>query len=193
MSHPSNRDHLHRLEDSDYCGQAVVHWTMTILNRRKGWLSALFYYRFRELITHSQFRFAIACPIFCLMPDHIHLMWMGIREYSNQKLAMRHLRTRCNQSLRRIGFELQDQPHDHVLRENERQESAFIAACEYIARNPERAGLVGIDEYDRYPYTGCLLPGYPELKPFAPDYWTRFNRAFAWLRQNGLTCGDTIT
>ncbi|HAC92811.1 MAG TPA: hypothetical protein DCF63_19585 [Planctomycetaceae bacterium] len=166
---------------------------MTILNRRKGWLSALFYYRFRELLTHSQFRFAIACPIFCLMPDHIHLMWMGIREYSNQKLAMRHLRTRCNQSLRRIGFELQDQPHDHVLRENERQESAFIATCEYIARNPERAGLVGIDEYDRYPYTGCLLPGYPELKPFAPDYWTRFNRAFAWLRQNGLTCGDTIT
>lgn len=186
MNQPSNRDHLHRLPESAYCGNTVVHWTLTIRDRQTGWLSAKFYYHFRELLTHSQFRFAIACPIFCLMPDHIHLMWMGILECSNQKLAMKHLRTRSNESLKQIGFELQDQPYDHVLREDERQELAFVAAYEYIARNLERAELVGIEKYAMYPFTGCLVPGYPELKPFASDYWPRFNRTFAWLRNNGL-------
>lgn len=123
----AKRDHLRRLDDAPYRGHAVVHWTMTIRDRRTGWLDAKFYCRFRELLTHSQFRFAIACPILCLMPDHVHLMWMGILDSSDQRLAMRHLRKRCSESLSRIGFELQDQPYDHVLGEDERQEKAFIA------------------------------------------------------------------
>ncbi len=155
-------------------------------DRHTGWLDPKFYYRFRELLTHSQFRFAIACPIFCLMPDHVHLMWMGILDSSDQKLAMRHLRRRLNETLSRIGFELQDQPYDHVLREDERQEAAFIETCEYIARNPERAALVGVDQYADYPYSGCLIPGYPELRPFEPDFWTRFDRTVSYLRKNGV-------
>ena len=165
---------------------AIVHWTMTIRDLQTGWLDGKFYYHFRELLTHSQFRFGIACPIYCLMTDHVHLMWMGILSSSNQKLAMRHFRKRCNESLSRIGFELQDQPYNHVLREYERQEEVFVATCEYIARNPERAGLVGTDEYANYPHTGCLVTGYPELKPFAPDFWTRFDRTVSYLRQNGM-------
>lgn len=145
----AERDHLRRLDGAEYRGHAVVHWTMTMRE-----LDAKFYYRFRELLTHSQFRFAIACLIFCLMLDHVHLMWMGILDSSDQKLAMRHLRQRLNESLSRIGFELQDQPYDHVLREDERQEEALIETCEYIARNPERAELVGVAEYADYPYSG---------------------------------------
>ena len=155
-------------------------------DRRTGWLDARFYYRFRELLTHAQFRFAIASPVFCLMPDHMHLMWIGILESSDQKLAMKHLRKRVNESLGKIGFELQDQPYDHVLTEEERQEEAFITICEYIARNPERAGLVGVDEFAKYGYSGCLVPGYPELKPFEPDFWMRFDRAVSYLRKNGV-------
>jgi REP element-mobilizing transposase RayT len=141
------RDYLRRRDDADYQGHAIVHWTMTIRDRRTGWLDARFYYHFRELLTHSQFRYAIACPIFCLMPDHLHLMWMGILESSDQRLSMRHLRKRLNASLSRVGHELQDQPYDHVLSAEERQEDALMATCEYIARNPERAGLVPVDGY----------------------------------------------
>jgi hypothetical protein len=118
------------------------------------------------------------------MPDHIHLMWMGILESSDQKLAMRHLRTRLNDSLSRIGY-----AYDHVLRQEERQEAVFMATCEYIARNPERAGLVAVDEFAQYPYSGCLVPGYPELKPFEADFWTRFDRSVSYLRKNGLVVG----
>ena len=181
-----NRDHLRRLDPSAYRGHAAVHWSMTVRDRRTGWLDARFYYRFRELLTHSLFSQMIACPIFCAMPDHIHMIWLGILETSDQKLAMRHLRTRLNQLLGKIGLELQDQTYDHVLKGDERQDEAFVEICEYIARNPERSGLVGTDEYRRYLYTGCLIPGYPELNPFADDFWTRFERTVSHLRRSGI-------
>ncbi len=111
-------------------------------------------------------------------------MWMGFAETSDQRLAMRHLRTRVNGSLERIGFELQDQSYDHVLKAEERQEAAFMATCEYIARNPERAGLVATDGYSDYPYSSCLVPGYPELNPFESDFWIRFDRTISFLRKN---------
>jgi len=160
---------------------------MTICDRKTGWLDARLLYRFRELLTHSLFRYGIACPMFCLMPDHIHMLWMGIMESFDQRLAMRHLRTRLNDSLNRIGFELQDQPYDHVLRENEKTDAALMDVCEYIARNPERAELVPMDGYASYAFTGCLVPGYPELKPFEEDFWARFDRIVSHLRKHGLT------
>ncbi len=160
---------------------------MTIRERRTGWLNAAFYYRFRELLAHAQFRFAIACPIFCMLPDHIHLLWMGIRESSDQLLAIRHLRKRLNLALSDFGFTLQDQAFDNVLTDEESNEAGLRTICEYIARNPERLGLVGVDEYANYPYSGCLVPNYPELTPFAPDFWRRLDRAVSYLRRNGLT------
>ncbi len=181
----THRDHLRRLGRAAYLGNAAVHWTLTVRDRRTGWLDAKMYYHFRELLTHSLFGQMIVCPIFCLMPDHIHMVWLGILEHSDQKLAMRHLRTRLNGSLSAIGFKLQDQSYDHVLSEDERQEEALMEVCEYIARNPERSGLVAVDEYANYPFTGCLVPGYPELKPFASDFWIRFDRTVSYLRKNG--------
>ena len=180
-----NRDHLRRLDPAAYRGNAAVHWTMTIRDRKTGWLDARLYYHFRELRTHSLFQQMVACPIFCLMPDHIHMIWLGMLDTSDQKLAVRHLKGKLNLSLGKIGFELQDQPYDHVLKDDERQEEAFIGVCEYVARNPERSGLVGTDEYKKYPYTGCIVPGYPELNPFAADFWVRFDRTVSYLRNDG--------
>lgn len=102
---------------------------------------------------------------------------------------MRHVRTRANESLSRIGVTLQDQPYDHVLREDERQEEAFRTTCEYVARNPERAGIVGMDEFAQYRYSGCIVPGYPELRPFEADFWTRFERCVSFLKEHGLQAG----
>jgi hypothetical protein len=47
---------------------------MAIYDRRVGWHNRLFYYRFRELFTDTAFRYGIACPPFCLMPDHMPLL-----------------------------------------------------------------------------------------------------------------------
>lgn len=180
------RNHLHRLESAYYSGDAIVHWTLSVRNRQTGWLNPVFLYRFRELMTHTGFRFGVVCPIFCLMPDHLHLIWMGLDRDSDQLLAIRHLRTTLNESLNRVGFELQDQAFDSVLKEEERLTESLRSTCEYIARNPERAELVPIDSYAEYPYSGAIVPGYPQLRPFDTDYWSELDRVVSYLRREGL-------
>jgi putative transposase len=179
-------DYLERLPPEFYRGQAYVHWSMTMHDRQCGWLKPIFYYKFRELLTHVLFRYGLCCPIFCCMPDHIHLLWLGILDGSDQRVAMKHFRKHVNDVLQVFDVRLQDQPYDHVLKEEERKEDAFEAIADYIARNPERAGLVKPDAYATYAYTSCLIPGYPELKPFQGDYWSRFWRAYSFMAKNGL-------
>ncbi|WP_235952312.1 hypothetical protein [Crateriforma spongiae] len=120
------------------------------------------------------------------MPDHMHMVWMGLFSGCDQLNAMKHFRLRCHESLELIGYGLQDQAYDHVLKEEERREEAFRELCNYIARNPERAAIVEPDGYATYSYSGCLVPGYPELKPFDSDYWNQFDRIVSRLRQRGM-------
>lgn len=180
-------DYLRRLPPEFYRAQAYVHWTMTIENRQTGWLVPVFYYKFLELLTHTAFRYGFCCPIFCLMPDHMHLLWMGIADECDQRVAMRFFRKQVNSILEKVGTRLQLQGHDHVLNGLEREQTGFEEVFEYIARNPERAGLVKPDEFGRYPYTACLIPGVPELQVWQHDFWERFWRVYSSLRKNGLT------
>jgi putative transposase len=183
----NKRDHLRRLPPQHYRGDAIVHWSLTLRDRKQGWLSDVFFYRFRELITHTAFRYELACPIFCLMPDHFHMLWMGLSETCDQLLAMKHFRKTTNELLGRLGYALQDQAYDHVLRDGEKRDTGFREVVEYIARNAERAQLIRADEFASYPFSGCVLPGYPELRLFEQDFWAKFDRIISFLRKEGLT------
>ncbi len=184
-------DHLRRLEPEYYRGQAYVHWTMTMQDRKTGWLIPIFYYKFREILTHTMFRYGLCCPIYCCMPDHLHLLWMGLLDHSDQLLAVKFFRKQLDPVLEKLGASLQREAYDHVLREEERERSAFEDVVEYIARNPERADLTERDGFRSYSFTGCLVPGYPELKLWEPDSWTRFWRCYSYLRKNGLIHGPS--
>lgn len=179
-------DYLKRLPTEFYQGPAYVHWTMTMEGRKQGWLIPIFYYKFREILTHTMFRFGVCCPIYCCMPDHIHLLWIGISDDSDQRNAAKYFRRQLNPILEKLNACFQSQPHDHVLREEARDRDAVENLIEYIAQNPERAGLVKVDGYQEYKYTGCLIPGYPELNLWEKDYWDRFWRIYSHLRQHGL-------
>ena len=189
----ADHDYLRRLSPENYRGQAFVHWSMTIDDRKEGWLVPVFYYKFREILTHTLFRYGLCCPIYCCMPDHLHLLWVGILDGSDQRNAVKFFRAQLNPVLEKLGARLQQQPYDRVLREEERERSAFETVVEYIARNPERTGLVPPDGYREYKYTGCLVPGYPDLKPWQNDYWDLFWRIYLRLREQGLTrtCDDS--
>ncbi|MCI0380592.1 MAG: hypothetical protein L0215_23645 [Gemmataceae bacterium] len=91
-----------------------------------------------------------------------------------------------NPVLEKLGAQFRQQAYDHVLREGERERTAFEDVVEYIAGNPERAGLVPVDGFRRYPYTGCLVPGYLDLSPWQDDYWDLFWRLYLHLRTRGL-------
>ena len=114
-------DYLRRLPAEYYRGQAYVHWSMTMEDRKTGWLVPIFYYKFREILTHAAFRYGFCCPIYCLMPDHLHLLWVGILDSSDQRVAARYFRRQLNPVLMKLGTRLQLQGYDHVLGDEERE------------------------------------------------------------------------
>ena len=120
----TNRNfYLPRLTREHYQGDTVIHWTMPVALRGTGWLNELFHARFREAMLHAAAREGLFCPSYCLMPDHIHLLWMGLRRDSDQRNGMKFLREHLGTALHPHRF--QHQAHDHVLREEERQRGAI--------------------------------------------------------------------
>jgi REP element-mobilizing transposase RayT len=113
----TEHDYLRKLPAEYYRGQAYVHWSMTIEDRKTGWLVPIFYYKFREILTHAMFRYGLTCPIYCCMPDHFHLLRIGITDRSDQRNAAKFFRVQLNPVLEKFGVRLQQQPYDHVLRE----------------------------------------------------------------------------
>lgn len=172
---PSTPEHarLPRLHPESYRGLSPVHWTMTIENRATGWLDVTHHAALRELLLHTCHRYALACPAYCLMPDHGHFLWQGLADDSDQRLAAAWFRRQWN-ALLSPAFTLQRQAHDHVLREPERTHDAFPKIAGYIFQNPERARLV--TSWRDWPHLGAILPGVHPLDPRAPDYWERFWR-----------------
>jgi len=175
----TNRNfYLPRLAHEYYQGDAVVHWTLPIALRGTGWLNATFHTQFREMMLHAAAREGLFCPTYCLMPDHLHLIWMGLRRDSDQRNGMKFLREQLGPALGAHRF--QHQAHDHVLREEERKRDAFAKVCFYVLANPVRARLIG--ESAVWPYGGAIIPGYPMLHPLADDYWPTFWKLYATAR-----------
>ena len=171
--------HLPRLDPESYRGDAVVHWTLTVFDRKTGWLNDSVHLKFRELMLHAAAREGVLCPAYCLMPDHIHLIWLGLRRDTDQRNGMSFLRTYLEPLLSPHQF--QPQAYDHVLREEERKRGAFARICFYILANPLRAKLV--EETETWPYCGAVVPGYPRLHPLAEDFWPKFWKLFQEFRQ----------
>jgi len=168
---------LPRLTPEHYRARAFVHWTLTLEDRATDWLTPAFHHAWQLTLLHASARYGLACPAYVLMPDHIHLLWLGLREDSDQRTAIEFLRKHLRPAL--TPHDWQKQPHDHVLRDTEREQGAFQTIAHYIQENPVRAGLCSAAT--DYTYTGCCVLGYPELNVHAADYWLRFWRLHHYL------------
>jgi putative transposase len=167
--------YLPRLPREYYQGDAVVHWTLPVSHRRRGWLDESFHAAFRELLLHTAAREGLLCPVYCLMPDHLHLVWMGLRLDSDQRNGMAFLRTHLEPKLSPQKF--QHQAHDHVLKEHERRRNAFASVCFYIIENPVRAKLA--TSSGEWKFKGSTVPGYPTLHPLQENFWPKFWKLYA--------------
>jgi putative transposase len=165
---------LPRLAPEFYRGHAFVFWTHTVKDRGTGWLDARFHSAFREIALHAAAREQLLCPIYTLMPDHMHLIWLGAAADSDQRHASRFLREQLRPHI--APHDWQHQPHDRVLRDEQRETGALAATCSYIAENPVRAGLAPTAA--NWPYIGCIVPGFPDLHPLQDNFWELFWRAY---------------
>jgi len=151
---------------------------LTVFDKKTGWLTDSFHHRFRELMLHAAARERLVCPTYCLMPDHIHLVWMGLRFDTDQKNGMSFLRTHLKPLLAPHRF--QPQPHDHVLGDEERQRNAFAKVCSYILNNPLKAGLVTVPT--EWKFSGAVVPGYPDIDPTDDEFWPLFWKLYLEMR-----------
>ncbi len=178
--------HLPRLAPEFYQGFAVVLWTITLERRATGWLSEAFHLPCRELLLHTAVRQGLLCPAYVLMPDHMHVVWMGMRVSTDQRLAMRFLRKHlavafAQRSPTGVEFELQKQSHDSVLREEDRRRGAFERACFYVLDNPRRKALV--NHPAEWPFLGAVVPGCPWLHPLTEGFWEQFWKLYVRERE----------
>lgn len=132
---------------------------------------------------HAAAREGLVCPAYCLMPDHMHLVWMGLRRDADQLNAIKFLRAQLGPFLKPAKF--QHQSHDHVLSAKERQWHAFSLACaDYVLLNPLKAGLVKSPE--AWPYLGAVILGYPRANLFEAGYWPWFWKHYFAVREAGI-------
>ena len=129
---------------------------------------------FRVLALHTAAREGLLCPTYCLMPDHIHLIWMGLRLDTDQLNGMAFFRTHLEPELSTAKF--QHQAQEHALKENERRHDAFARACHYILENPLQAGLVAYP--NEWPHSGAVVPGYPTLHPLQDGFWKKLRKIY---------------
>ncbi|PXA04909.1 hypothetical protein DDZ13_02795 [Coraliomargarita sinensis] len=157
---------LPRLAPEYYRGKAYVFWTHTTEKREQFGLNREFHLNFREVLLHACIRYQLATPAYCIMPDHIHLFWVGTRSESDQIKACSFFRKYLGERIRPVRW--QRQAHDHVVREDERTTGRYADSVNYILMNPVRAGLV--EHWQDYAYLGALLPGYPDLDRRDPAF-----------------------
>ncbi len=130
------------------------------------------------------------------MPDHLHVMFLGLAMASDQLNGVKFLRLQLNRLLAgeplqksaalsraqpRDKWQLQPQAHDHVLREEDRKQGAFASVCFYILANPVRAKLV--EKEAEWKFCGAVVPGYPDLHPLREDYWELFWKLYYMQRE----------
>jgi len=103
---------MRRLPPAFYQGYAFVHWNMTLQERSCGWLSPAFHQRFREIQLHTLSRYRLFCLCYCLMPDHLHLLWAGLDADSDQDKAATFFRKYLNRALAEAGAARLSAPGD---------------------------------------------------------------------------------
>ena len=167
-----HRAHLRRLDAGYYRGRTVVHWTLGIHRRAVGWLNTEFHHRWDLMLLHASVRYGLVSPGYVLMPDHIHLVWLGVRDDAEQRPAIEFLRRELRSALLPAAW--QRQPYDHVLTRSERSRNAFQSLAHYVLQNPVRAGIAA--QPADYPYSGCCVPGFPALNVHDQGYWDSFWR-----------------
>lgn len=148
---------------------------LTLEHRATGWLTPNFHHAWQHVLLHTCARYDLLCPAYVLMPDHKHVFLLGLADRtSDQRTAVEFLRKHLRPHLAPADW--QRQSHDHVLREHERKLDAFPNVAGYIFDNPVRAGLA--PSRDAWPFSGCCVPGYPDLNVRRVDYWDLFWRIY---------------
>ena len=97
-------------------------------------------------------RFQCRIPIYCFMPDHLHVISMGMTQQADGKRAMDFFKSKSGLYLEtsRADYRWQTDYHDRIIRRSEEWRKKVF----YIFQNPVRAGIV--EDPWTYSLTGSI-------------------------------------
>ena len=141
----------HRLSRNAYIGRVSVAFTACVADRRflfDEYVVPVFV----KMLDRALERFRCSAPIYCFMPDHLHVIVQGQTEHSDTRAVMAAFKQRSGFWLRRHRPDRvwQKDFWDHLIRRDE----DLGAQVRYIAENPVRKGLVRC--WRDHPHTGAI-------------------------------------
>ena len=146
------REKPHRLPREYYVGQRSVSFTACESRSCPLLANPQVFELAKTAVEIACRREACACPIFTLMPDHAHLLFIGGSESSDVLAAMEYFKWRTGSQFtaKKMAVRWQKDFYDDILTGPE----SWAAIARYIALNPIRAGLC--EEPEEWPYTGSV-------------------------------------
>ena len=146
------REKKHRLPEEAYWGAKRVSITACIEHRKRAFKNSEIVTPFIKMLSHWVREKNCYVPIYCFMPDHLHVIIGGNDSTSRPKEAMDEFKQATSQWFveNKPQFHWQKDYNDHIIRISD----DWRNHVNYILRNPVRAGLA---EYPlQYPFLGTI-------------------------------------
>ena len=163
MNQPRPRPH--RLPADRYVGKVCVSFTSCTAERQPALLDDELQAALRDRLAIAAENHGCTVPVFVFMPDHMHVLILGMHDHSNVKLAMDEFKLLSGGWLfrNRPGVRWQKDYWDHVLRPSE----GWHRQAMYIAANPCRAGF----SEDVFSWSGTGSIGYDLREVLSDAFW----------------------
>jgi putative transposase len=154
----------HHLPRGAYIGEVVVAITARTEHGRPIFRNRVIVATFTTILEHCARTNGCLVPVYCFMPEHLHILIKGMSPPANTWNAMIQFKQRTGYWFRKHSrADWQKDFFDRILR----RDDSFAKQVEYIINNPVRRGLV--ENWDDYPYTGSI--GF-DLKELLADLQT---------------------
>ena len=159
-----------RLPSLNYLGCRRFFITLCCEHRRKFFVEWRRAERLVELLRATAIQHQMAVYAYCVMPDHMHMLVIGLDPSSNCRNFVMDLKRRSTED-----FQLQNSNplwqkkfYDHILR----RKDATGRVAAYIWMNPVRKGLCALPE--DYPFSGSFVSDWQATRdlanPWVPEW-----------------------
>lgn len=164
-----NRKNI-RLAAENYIGRKRFFITLCCDRRRKFLAQSSLALRIIEILRATAFHQKIAVYTYCLMPDHLHALIVGLEPSSDLQIFVMNFKRKATAEFQssNSGPLWQKKFYDHILRRGDSNDRAAV----YIWMNPVRKGLC-VKPQD-YPYSGSFAadwqPSLDLTNPWIPSW-----------------------
>ena len=142
----------HRLAREYYKGTSIVAFTMCIKDRVEIFKNPAVAEIFISFLTNLAEKYQCKIPVYCFMPDHVHMMITGIDSELDLLKVASSFKQKTGFWMAKYlsGAKWQKNFYDHVIKRDE----SLSTHIRYILDNPVRKGIVS--NWQEYPFKGAI-------------------------------------